>query len=56
MGHTKEAAEYARRKCFALQDYNGIHSLFATITLDDKVSRWVFLYANAGEPVSFIMT
>ena len=29
---SKEAAEYARRKCFALWDYYGMHSLFVTIT------------------------
>ena len=52
MGHTKEAAEYARRKCFALQDFFGMHSLFFTITPDDECSFRVMLYANAGNIVS----
>ena len=54
MGHTKEAAQYARRKCFALQDYFSMHSLFFTITVDDECSFRIRLYANAGEKVSHI--
>ena len=56
MGHTKEAAEYARRKCFALQDYFGMHSLFFTITPDDECSFRIMLYANAGRVVSYTAT
>ena len=52
MGHTKEAAEYARRKCFALQDFFGMHSLFFTITPDDECGFRVSLYANSGTGVS----
>ena len=56
MGHTKEAAEYARRKCFALQDYYGMHSLFFTITPDDECSFRIMLYANAGKVLSYTTT
>ena len=52
MGHTKEAAQYARRKCFALQDYFGMHSLFFTISPDDECSFRIRLYANADKWVS----
>ena len=52
MGHTPEAAEYARRKCFALQDYSGMHSLFVTTSPDDECSFRVSLYANAATEVS----
>ena len=38
MGHTKEAAEYARRKCFALQKDFGLHRPFFTITSNDECS------------------
>ena len=56
MGHMKEAAEYARRKCFALQDYFGMHSLFFTITPDDECSFRIMPYANAGRVVSYTTT
>ena len=52
MGHTPEAAEYARRKCFALQDFYGMHSLFVTTSPDDECSFRVSLYANAAIEVS----
>lgn len=52
MGHTKESAQYARRKCFAMQDYHSMHSLFFTITPDDECSFRIRLYVNAGELVS----
>ncbi len=37
-GHTKEAAKYARRCCFAMLDYYGLNSLFLTTTPDDEYS------------------
>ena len=55
LGHTKEAAQQARRRCFALQEYFGMHSLFVTITIDDECSFRVRLYPYAdgnGEGVS----
>jgi hypothetical protein len=56
LGHTKEAAQQARRRCFALQEYFGMHSLFVTITIDDECSFRVRLYPYAdgnGEGVSY---
>lgn len=55
MGQTHEAAQYARWKCFALQDFNGMHNWFLSMSPDDKCSFRVRLYANAGEVVSWIM-
>ena len=46
-GTSREAAEYARRKCFALQYYFGMHSLFLTITPDDICCFWIRLYINS---------
>ena len=37
-GETPEAAQYARQKYFALQDYFGMHSLFFMISPDDEYS------------------
>ena len=51
-GTSKEAAEYARRKCFALQDYFGIHSLFLTITPADDCCFRIRLYVNSNKEVS----
>ena len=51
-GTSKEAAEYARRKCFALQDFFGMHSLFLTITPADDCCFRIRLYVNAGRTVS----
>ena len=50
-GTSKEAAEYARRKCFALQDYFRMHSLFLTITPDDKCCFRIRLYVNSKKKV-----
>ena len=36
MGHTPEAAAYARRCCFAIQDRFGLNSIFLTVTPDDE--------------------
>ena len=51
-GISKEASEYARRKCFALQDYFGMHSLFLTITPADGCCFRICLYVNSDEEVS----
>ena len=53
-GTSKEAAEYARRKCFALQDCFGMHSLFLTITPDDVCCFRIRLYVNSEKKVHFI--
>ena len=57
LGMSEEAAKSARRKCFALQDFFGMHSLFVTITIDDECSFRVRLYpyvdAN-GDGVSLL--
>ena len=47
-----EAAEYARRKCFSLQNYFGMHSLFLTITPDDQCCFRIRLYVNSKAKVS----
>ncbi len=57
LGMNEEAAKSARRKCFALQDFFGMHSLFVTITIDDERSFRVRLYPYAdanGEGVSLL--
>jgi hypothetical protein len=46
MGHTDEAAKYARRCCFAMLDHYGLISLFLTTTPDDECSFRVRLYAK----------
>ena len=53
-GTSKEAAEYARRKCFALQDCFGMHSLFLTITPDDVRCFRIRLCANSVKKVHSI--
>ncbi len=52
MGHTDEAAKYARRCCFATLDYYGLNSLFLTTTPDDECSFRVRLYAKPCDWVS----
>jgi hypothetical protein len=47
MGHTDEAAIYARRCCFAMLDYYRLNSLFLTTTPDNECSFRVRLYANS---------
>ncbi len=56
MGHTDEAAKYARRCCFAMQDYYGLNSLFLTTTPDDECSFRVRLYAKLRDWVSALFT
>jgi hypothetical protein len=52
MGHTDEAAKYARRCCFAMLNYYGLNSLFLTTTPDDECSFRVRLYAKHHDWVS----
>ena len=57
LGVSEEAAKSARRKCFALQEYYGMHSLFVTITIDDECSFRVRLYPYVdvnGDGVSLL--
>ncbi len=52
MGHTKEAAKYARQCCFAMLDYFGLNSLFLSTTPDDECSFRVCLYSKSQTWVS----
>ena len=52
MGHTEEAAKYARRCCFALLDHYGLNSLFLSTTPDDECSFRVRLYCKPENWVS----
>jgi hypothetical protein len=52
MGHTEEAAKYARRKYFAMLDYFGLNSLFLSTTPDDECSFRVRLYTKLQNWVS----
>ena len=54
LGHTPEAAQFARKCYFALIDHFGLNSLFLSITPDDLCSFRVRLYANAAKFVSSI--
>ncbi len=56
MGHTAEVAKYARRCCFAMLDYYGLHSLILTTTPDDECSFRVRLYAKPRDWVSALFT
>ncbi len=38
MGHTEEAAKFARRSMFVMLDYFGLNSLFLSTTPDDECS------------------
>ena len=51
LGHTPEAAAFARRCCFSLQDYFGLNSIFLTITPDDELSFRIRLLVCPGEEV-----
>ncbi len=46
MGHTEEAAKYARRSCFAILDHFGLNSLFLSTTPDDECSFRVRLFSK----------
>ena len=52
VGHSEEAAKYARRKCFAMLDFFGLNSLFITTTPDDECSFRVRLYTKPQNWVS----
>jgi len=52
LGHTPEAAKFARRECFALSAYFGLNSLFLTVTPCDECSFRVRLYTEPGNWVS----
>ena len=49
LGHTPEAAKFARRECFALADYFGLNSLFLTASHCDECSFRVRLFAKPGD-------
>ncbi len=52
MGHTLEAAKFARRCIFAMLDYFGLNSLFLSTTPDDECSFIVRLYLKPQNWVS----
>jgi hypothetical protein len=52
MGHTEEAAKYARWCCFAMLDHYGLNSLFLSTTPDDECSFRVRLYCKPQNWVS----
>ena len=54
VGHSNEAAKYARRQFFSLWVRFGAPSLFYTITPDDECSFRVRLYANGGKQVRYL--
>jgi hypothetical protein len=54
MGHTDEAAKYARHCCFAMLDHHGLNSLFLTTTPDDECSFRVRLYAKPEDWVLYV--
>ena len=55
MGHTEEAAKYARRSCFALLDHFGLNSLFLSTTSDDECSFRVRLFSKPESWVSQLL-
>ena len=52
LGYTPEAAQFARRCGFAMQDYYGLNSVFLTITPDDQCNYRIKLFTRPGEEVS----
>ena len=52
VGHSEEAAKYARRKCFAMLDFFGLNSLFLSTMPDDECSFRVRLYTKPQNWVS----
>ena len=55
MDHTPEAAAYARRCCFAMQDRFGLNSIFLTVTPDDEKNFRIKLLMNPGEELSVLL-
>jgi hypothetical protein len=52
VGHSEEAAKYARQKCFATLDFFGLNSLFQSTTPDDECTFRVRLYTKPQNWVS----
>ena len=52
VGHSEEAAKYARRKCFAMLDFFGLNSFFLSTTPGDECSFRVRLYTKPQNWVS----
>jgi hypothetical protein len=52
VGHSEEAAKYARRKCFEMLDFFGLNSLFLSTTPDDECSFRVRLFTKLQNWVS----
>ena len=53
LGHTPEAAAFARRCCFSMQDYFGLNSVFLTVTPDDELNFRIQLIVRPGHKVSY---
>ena len=51
LGHTKEAAQEARKKVYAMTDRFGPHSIFFTITPDDECTFRVRVFAAEGDEI-----
>jgi len=54
LGHTPDAAKFARRCCFSMQDLYGLNSVFLTITPDDECNFRIKLLTRPGEEVSLV--
>ena len=54
LGHTPEAAQFARRACFSMQDLFGLNSVFITITPDDECNFRIKLLTRHGDKVSIV--
>ncbi len=52
VGHSEEAAKYARQKCFTMLDFFGLNILFLSTTPDDECSFRVRLYTKLQNWVS----
>ncbi len=51
LGHSNEAAEYARRQFMAYCDRFGMPNLFVTVTPDDSMSFRIKVFARSGQTV-----
>ena len=52
LGHSNEAAAFARRQYMAFCDLFGMPSLFVTVTPDDSMSFRIKVFANSGKSVT----
>ena len=52
MGHTPEAAKYARRDAYTMLDYFGMNGLFVTTTPDDECNMRVQIFSKPQNWVS----